>query len=279
MSSFENFVITKLNNMNLKILFHQLNERLEYKYITSKKKKCTGQNKLFIYEALFLTLVLDYIKSFKNYIILYIGSAPGTHIVDLVSLFKQYGNPEWHFYDDLPHDETLVNISIDSKKINIFNKYFGKDDYIKYTNKNIILISDIRTNVKGKEPTTANLINDYKIQNDVLVKLSPKFSSLKYRCPFPDDFNINSITKPNGVEILQTKTPEYSAELRIFTSSGNGFKDVFIQDALEYEEKMFYYNKVIRKSRGYEYNIIKRISNYVCNVLEDKQIKDKFFKS
>ena len=65
-------------------------------------------------------------------------------------------------------------------------------------------------------------------------------------------------------------TPVDSAELRIITKRNNGytFREITLEDSVKYEQKMFYYNIMIRNDE-----FEKDIANYILNNLNNN-IKD-----
>ena len=150
-----------------------------------------------------------------------------------------------YLYDTAKHKQTLYNRN-DCK---IIEKYMDVDEARKYKDiDDIIVFSDIRTISDGaKEPSTINILNDNKIQNDILKVINPKFSLLKQRLPFPDDYNGEEIIYPYGIEYLQTDSG-WSNERRLFVERPIKFitKTIDLDDPdnllVESEQKMMYYN-------------------------------------
>lgn len=248
--------LNKINNFEQKIYnqffkkllsFNQLEFTETYKYF--KDSKGIGQIKLYLFELFFINNVIEDIiqngENTRDYTILYIGSGPGNHIPILINILRDY-NFKWELYDKTKHDNRLFDLASNQhNKIKIHSKYFTDIDIMNYHSKKIIFISDIRSIPKNNEPITKELIDNYKLQNDIVRKLNPEYTSIKWRCPFPDkDFEEFEIL--NGLECLQIFTSKYSTELRIIACKPYTFRNVTLEKAVEYEEKMFYYNTKIR---------------------------------
>ncbi|ANS71155.1 poly(a) polymerase small subunit [Pteropox virus] len=208
-----------------------------------------GQLKLLLGELFFLNK-LHVHGILDGATIIYIGSSPGTHIKWLYDYFTQIGIVlQWILIDGRKHDVMLSKL----RYVTLVHK-FCDEEYLrelKRTNKNarIVLISDIRSKKSGDEPSTEDLLSDYSLQNMMLSILKPVASSLKWRCPFPDQW-VKEFYIPTGREMLQPFAPPYSAELRIiniYTSDKAQLRLITIEDAKIYERKMFYYNNTVRK--------------------------------
>src|SRR5690606_34468092 len=170
----------------------QLTDELEYKKV--KSKKGNGQLKLFLGEIFFLNQIINdqdfinLVNSNTQVILLYIGSGPGIHITQLYKGLKNYKNIYWHLYDRTKHFSELINLASNSRnRISIFERYFRESDVKNYLNKNIIFISDIR-GIEDKEPKVEELIHDYNLQNYIIKIVQPQWTSIKWRCPFPDEY-------------------------------------------------------------------------------------------
>jgi hypothetical protein len=146
----------------------------------------------------------------------------------------------------------------------------------------LLYISDIRTAEDG-EPTTFDILWNSAQMYNWLKILKPRYFMLKFRCPFMfgdrklqkeyetkryarDDLTeceidfidnykkgVYKFIKPIFIN-LQCFAPTFSAETRII---GNSLECVEY-DILEYEEKMFYYNNVVRPYRWCEHNHINK---------------------
>ncbi|AAR07424.1 68R [Yaba monkey tumor virus] len=214
----------------------------------NKKFPFQGQLKLLLGELFFLSKLQRH-GILDGSTVLYIGSAPGTHIRYLRDHFISMGLViKWMLIDGRHHDIILNGL----RDVSLITR-FVDESYIKLLKKQlypskIILISDIRSKRGGNEPSTEDLLSNYALQNIMVSVLQPVASSLKWRCPFPDQW-LRDFYVPYGNEMLQPFAPLYSAELRLITIySGEPIKlrCITINDAKKYEKKMFYVNKVIR---------------------------------
>jgi len=222
----------------------EINSRLKYKPASKNDYKKTivhwGQRKLFISELEFL--IRYYPKDFdftkKKLYILYIGSAKGTHLLYLCKLF-----PEFNFIlVDPAHFDTRLNY-LDNVKI--INKYFEDSDLEEYSDKekyeNLIFISDIRypnlsENDLDKQQDYVKI--DMDLQKKWYLKLNPYKALLKFRLPW----NKDKCEYLDGQLYLQCWAGRQSTETRLVP---NGKMKIY--DNNKYEQKMYYFNKVIRR--------------------------------
>lgn len=246
--------------------------------------KMKGQLKLLLSEIRFLTeeVEIQNLKE-KHFTFLYIGSGKGYHIPLLISLYEKY-NIDWVFFDPIGHCEKLHEYKhLSKKKIIIRDELFSEQGINEFKDvENLLFVSDIRSTESNKtgnvstEPTTENLLFDYGLQNKIIKELSPMFSLLKFRMPFPDDWREgDSFEKPIGKECLQAFTKPSSTEFRIFLNSVIAFEKIEKKDELnKYEEKFSWYNRIYRPEKENDLNIAHYIfSNYYNTELLEKNIK------
>lgn len=232
----------------LPLTFCELSERMKYTQKPQSYRR-SGQYKLYLDLCLFAKLTF---KKNEMNIVLYIGSAPGNNINYFLNECKSNGLKVFmYLYDTQDHVKELYN----RNDCVIHNKYMTKEEALKYCDiKNILLFSDIRTiDERAKEPTTKNILFDNKIQNDVIEIVKPKFSMLKYRLPFPDDYNGELIRYPLGIEYLQTDSG-WSNERRLFVDNYIKFHEFTVNlddpdnELIVSEEKMMAYNNAINEN-------------------------------
>lgn len=198
----------------------------------------------------------------KDIIILYIGSAPGHHIYYLFDILRDY-NFTWHLWDPRDHIKKLTDLETNEyNKIKIFKKLFERKDIVDYTDKNVILISDLRT-VEGSEPSTKELLENFSLQNDLVQLINPLYVLLKWSCPWPDK-EWKNFYMINGLELLQVYSKRLAVELRITASRPYTLRKILYTDAQNYEEKMFYFNTNIRNNEFSE-----DLSNFILENLND----------
>lgn len=212
-----------------------------------------GQIKLLMSEIRFLTSGVKIHKHPKTkYILIYIGSGPGHHVPYLYDFYKKY-DIEWHLFDPRGHCTELYTIAEDNK-ITLHDEIFSERsvELFNKTTRTILFISDIRT-VEEDMPGNKEIINDNKLQNNILKLLKPTYSLLKFRYPFPIKDGITSeediFELPIGEEQLQAYSKQGSTEFRIFLGPNLLFKKIKTQDEWrEYEEKFMWYNTMFRFS-------------------------------
>ncbi|AAF14953.1 m65R [Myxoma virus] len=232
--------------------FDEIDDELEYEpesvNETPKKLPHQGQLKLLLGELFFLSKLQRH-GILDGSTIVYIGSAPGTHIKYLRDHFMSMGLViKWMLIDGRTHDPILEGL----RDVILITK-FVDEAYIRQLKKQlypsrVILISDVRSKRGQKEPTTQDLLSNYSLQNIMVSVLKPAASSLKWRCPFPDQW-IKDFYVPHGNEMLQPFAPSYSAEMRllsIYSGTPIRLKCITQQDSSKYEKKMYYLNKIIR---------------------------------
>lgn len=207
-----------------------------------------GQRKLLLSEILFLTKVLD--TKNEERIVVYVGSAKGTHIKILVEMFP---NLKFELYDPNDYDDILYIIP----NIKIYQQYFTDEDAKKYTNKDVIFISDIRTVPANMKQATEK--NMYDFQSEVLKNqdmqkkwveiINPYYSMLKFRCPYPE------VGKPllykyiKGEVFKQVWAPVTSAETRLLIKQKDNYT-LQDYDIIKHERQLAYFNL----SRQYDFS-------------------------
>lgn len=257
------------------------------KYVPSNKERHPfyknlqkqGQLKLLLNEIRFLSEDLE-IHNFKddNFILLYIGSGKGYHIPVLINMYRKY-KIQWILYDPNGHCDELIKLSTEMpNKIVINNSLFTDkdiDDFVIPNNYKFIFISDIRSiDNNASEPSTANLLFDYKIQNKIISNLNPDFSLVKYRMPFPDQWDKQVFYKPVGKEYIQAFSKNNSSEFRIFLNSLNTFQRISnIKSLIKYEELFSWYNNIYRFQKKNDLLIAVHILN-LYNKVEKNIVED-----
>lgn len=215
----------------------------------------SGQRKLFFNTLYFLN------NTVKNCLVIYAGAASGKN---LVLLARQYSDITFILFDVNPFNKKLIEISteIKSKQIKYYNFLGPKNVYIcnelftdeickviRNKNKNVYLISDIRTGNKETHDTI-NIPNDMHMQKTWYYLLNAKGAMLKFRLPWAS----GSTRYLKGDIMLQPRIGPKSTETRLIVGE-NAIEIDYDND--NYNDRLYYYN---RYSRNKTYEID---SNYI----------------
>lgn len=203
-----------------------------------------GQRKLLLSEIQLLT------KWYKKYsvhpIVLYVGAAPGTHLLTLSSMF-----PSAYFvlYDGARFDQALYRYP------NIFELHGGRDGFVdtqtihkikeRFKNfDNLILISDIRLGSEDRNAFETGVTEDMRSQLDWMKILKPKMSLLKFRMSYHMKHG-EKLKYNKGTLLYQVWPKGTSGEARLLAEQQDVGK-IVDYDFKEYEETMFFHNKYER---------------------------------
>ncbi|AUL80517.1 multifunctional Poly-A polymerase-small subunit VP39 [Vaccinia virus] len=232
--------------------FEEFDNELDYEPESANevagKLPYQGQVKLLLGELFFLSKLQRH-GILDGATVVYIRSAPGTLIRYL----------RYHFYNleviikwmliDGRHDGPILNGLRDvTLVIRFVDKEYLRSIKKKLHPSKIILISDVRSKRGGTEPSTSDLLSNYALQNVMISILNPVASSLKWTCPLQDQW-IKDFYIPHGNKMLQPFAPSHSAEmglLSIYTGENMRLTRVSKSDAVNYEKKMYYLNKIVR---------------------------------
>jgi hypothetical protein len=220
--------------------------RLKYvnRPLNEKRNVHWGQRKLLLSEIQFLTdYGEDEIDSSNPPIVLYIGSAPGTHLISLVNLFPDY---EYHLYDPREFDPHLFELP-EIKSLN--NMFFSDDEAKRWreTNRIIYFISDIRTadyTTMSKLEFEDAVIQDLERQSNWVKIIQPTESLLKFRLPFTDLYPEDTIKYLDGSVYVQVWAPRSSSETRLIPD--NKLKEIN-WNIEQYDDQGFYFTSMIRE--------------------------------
>ena len=217
--------------------YDQIPYKFDYEISVPKPKSVVhwGQLKMFLVTLMFLLKVVD--PNEKEVHIIYPGSARGDNILILCDMFP---NTRWYLIDPAPFHPKLKT---HNQIIEIKNEYFT-DDVAKYyggklSNKKhtLLFISDIRI-----DPDDESIIRDQESNIRWHTIISPKFSYLKFRCPY-ETTKIYSYY--DGKIYIQPFAPESSTESRLMLENKLIKKDYAID---EYNGKFIYFNRILRPS-------------------------------
>lgn len=242
--------------MEIPTYFGDLSCKIDYFDARKYKDSVThlGQFKLLISEINFLTL---YVDESKSYMLLYVGAAEGYHIIKLSEMFP---NVKFILYDPQPFTIKATTL------IEIHNDFFTDNDAKYYASQNnILFVSDIRNMPKNKTFGDAvdyeleeNVIEDMHKQSDWVKIIKPIAACLKFRIPYEQP-NFEYLT---GIRYMQTYAP-FSTEVRLITEK---YDETFNYDCKDFDEKMAYFNCIIRNEEYDKYekilNKYKIVNNY-----------------
>jgi cap2 methyltransferase len=190
-----------------------------------------------------------YKHDMPEYVIVYAGAAPGTHITALTEMFPAI---KFHLYDPRPFEIT------ESENIKLYNQLFLDTDAESWKGKNVFFISDIRTgaeNIKlkiqeGNIAFERSIVKDMEMQKMWVEIIDPVESHLKFRLPYPDILpEYTAKTKYlYGYVFKQAWAPQSSTEGRLVPIRKEGKFALRDYDNKDYEEKMFHHNSVVRET-------------------------------
>jgi hypothetical protein len=263
----ENYTCYIFNNINNKnTLYRKLPQNLKREKYYGRWKEFKnithwGQRKLLLSEIEFLTIYSNGETTDKKKYVIYVGAAPGTHIIYLSKLF-----PDVYFelYD--PRD--FNNKLSENNKIKTHQAFFTDEianewKSINHKDKDILFISDIRTGSSefSEEKFEACVKDDNFNQMKWYNIIKPIFTMFKFRLPY----NSDNITEYLDGEIyLQAYAPATSTETRLMIGANASLKKY---DDRTYEEQLFYFNK-------YERSLL--YDNLLYDIVEKNGIKNNY---
>ena len=173
-----------------------------------------GQTKLFVSELIALCK--------KQLTVVYAGAAPGSHILALSELFPDL---EFHLYDPAEFDARLTKKS----KIHVYRQIFDDEAVAKWTGKEILFISDIRTGsveVSESDEFDENFEECVKTDMDMqkawiktMFADVANFAALvKFRLPYVTDEDI-IVPYLKGTLIYQPYSRGSSSERRLYITT------------------------------------------------------------
>jgi hypothetical protein len=216
----------------------------------SKHSVKWGQLKLLATEIQFLTLYWDP-QQHRQPVCLYVGAAPGTHLISLLDLFPWF---TFHLYDPREFDFRLKT----HKNVVIHQEFFGESQAQEWATKtNVFFICDIRTS--NYERLQGNESIDVQRKNEELVRLDmenqqswtkiikPIRAHLKFRLPYTYDFvkaEGTHRTYLDGLVYRQAWASQTSTETRLVPGPELSTRSWILSN---YEDGMFYANNVVRE--------------------------------
>lgn len=228
-----------------------------------------GQRKLLLSEIELFTTIYHENKHLKHLNVLYIGAAPGTHILFLAELFP---NIVFTLFDPRDFSDGITttfrpNIVVHKKKFT--DKICDQFAYLNLHN--LVFISDIRTadiQNMDQDEVEEHVIEDQNAQMAWVLKLKPLYSLLKFRLEWND-----GVTQYLYGDIYtQPFSPHSSTETRLLVRKIDNFSMKEYNNR-KYESQMFYYNKYYRNAFAeLEQNIVSydiAIEGYILKFYHD----------
>jgi hypothetical protein len=232
--------------VNLKSKFKEPYDN-KYKNVTNVH---LGQRKLLLSE---IQMLLEFYKkdpnNSKNPILIYIGSAPGTHLLHLSVMFPKV---KFILYDGAKFDTKLKDYP------DVFEIHEGEDGFFtnekckllkkRLTKENkenaILFVSDIRLEEKDSIKFENNIFRDMNLQQEWVKIIKPDIALLKFRM----SYNMKSGDKLKYLKgkLLYGVWPKsLSGETRLLVLKKDISKSINY-DFKNYEENLFFHNKYIR---------------------------------
>ena len=234
--------------------------------LKKNQRKFNEDLRLFAAELMFLLL---YIKpeEIKINRIIYIGAAPGFHLVKLMKMFPDL---KFDLYDDQElHEELLKYISENGDQVIRYREKFTVDTCERYDDKsdNLYLITDHRDHELMKDPiftgvedvTTAkekfhrikeeSYMQDMELQKEVCKRLQPLVAFLRFRPPhFIDGVSVEPATFEyfKGIATLMIYNDYKSNEGRLIVTDFTN--DKFAWNYKSYQHRLNHFNDEIRES-------------------------------
>lgn len=220
---------------------------LEYRRTQNNGLRSTihnGQRKLLMTELYFLSKYYNEFKDDENVVMIYAGSAPGTHIQYLSELF-----PQIQFILVDPNNFTVK----ETPKIKIYQEYFTNElahtFKIEFSNYTILFCSDIRRSdpdFMDNQRVEEVVKEDMQMQVNWAKILCSKLNIVKFRLPYSHYIRQGDNDKdiyPEGEILIQPWAPLTSSETRLI------FKydaPLIEYNSLKYENQMFWHNRIGR---------------------------------
>ena len=209
-----------------------------------------GQLKLLFSSILFF--IMMFLRSSKNFTVIYIGAAPGLSIPIIDKLFPGRIT-QWLLYDPgtFAGDFCKTLCSADPKRFKIYRQYFTEDDARELLNSKTIIPEEtvIMFDHRTSDKSRAKMIADWKLSCDTIRLVEPTAAWIKLRFPWPESEH-DTITGIGGQIFLEPATGQFSAESRLFCFAEDIQKflkghetEYNLQD---YEQGMFDYNRNVR---------------------------------
>lgn len=204
-----------------------------------------GQRKLLLSEIQLLTEYYKAAKHPEHPTLVYVGSAPGTHILFLHELFPKV---RFILYDGSRFDPGLLSPS-KSSVFKVHNTYFTDSTCNELAHRMgktpIVFVSDIRSDAKDAGNFENQVMWDLLSQRRWVERLKPTFSLLKFRLPFNLKAS-DTVKYLPGRLLFGIWPPPLSAETRLLVRVDDLSKPEVSYPYGPYESALFFHNKYTR---------------------------------
>jgi len=192
-------------------------------------------------------------KPKKHPVLVYVGSAPGTHLLFLRRLFP---GVKFVLYDGAPFDPALAK---DRAGFELHNEYFVDATCTELQRRwssdaaeqrrPVLFVCDIRSDAAGNDERLfeSQVMRDMISQKRWLHLLDPEMSLLKFRLPY-------TLRDGDRVPYLRGRLrfgiwpPGESGETRLLVSRADAAAGDIEWDYGAYERAAFYHNRVVRRT-------------------------------
>jgi len=211
-----------------------------------------GQRKLLLAEIEFLMLFMktDSFRALKNPTVIYVGAAPGKH---LLFFWKNIDTTKlrWILFDSASfHPDVIAFAKANPNRVTIVNDFFTEQTARQYCcpENPPIVISDLRImRIQTDKEYQLQRVADLNLQRRIYEIIKPSAMSFKFALPYPEHADVPFfIGWPNDVQHVQCWAPHHSTETRLFVFGSDA--KIRPYNCLVYEEQMAYYNDIVRKT-------------------------------
>lgn len=251
------------------LVYSDILKLLEDIKVNKKKheRRYNDSMRLLLAEIKFITNYVE--MSERNIRIIYIGAAPGFHLIKLMKLFPFIF---FDLYDDQElHPELQNYINENSNQVNFYQELFLVNTVERYLNSedDIYLITDHRevkymndplysedteTKMKWQIEKEASYMKDMELQKEICINLKPIYAYLRFRPPHyyaSGPMKLSEDEKPifeyfSGVVWLMIFNDYKSTESRLAVNDFDNTK--YGWNYQTYQYRLNYFNNEIRES-------------------------------
>lgn len=229
------------------------------------ERKYNDDLRLLLSEMLYIIRYVDYNPDREDTTIIYIGAAPGFHLVKLMKMFPFI---KFHLYDDQDlHCDLEKYISENGEQVRMFREKFTLESCDMYEGRNVYLITDhkevrfmsdlpfskeegyLESKRLFQIEKEQSYLNDMEFQKEICKKLNPKNAFLRFRPPHYYDGESPEIAIFEyfpGTVYLMIYNDYKSTESRIVVE--NFTDEKFKWNYKEYQYRLNYFNDNKRES-------------------------------